>query len=187
MNDRESEAAFFRTHVAWVAPEAYLNIVFKPAGRDALTDATRRLEIPTVFAEFLAKQNGAILLSGALSIYGIHRPGQPLNRSDTFSRLPFNIDLENSNCPPSDPDRLLAIGGYGFDGSRVCMDRKDLHIELSQRGETGLTPKPYRTWKNLDQWIRDEVARLCVLFDDCGKLLVSESETLPQHAARGPS
>jgi hypothetical protein len=187
VNNRESEGGFFRTHVPWVGPEAYLNIIFKPAPRDVLADAANRLNIPIVFTEFLAKQNGAILLSGVLSIYGTHRPGQLLNRSDTFSRLAFNIELENSNCSPDDPARLLTIGGYGFDGSRVCIDRQDLHIGLFQRGEAGLTPTPHRTWKNLDQWIRTETARLCELFDDYGKLLVAESETLPQAEVRKPS
>jgi hypothetical protein len=31
VNDRENDVAFFRTHVLWIAPEAYLNIIYKPA------------------------------------------------------------------------------------------------------------------------------------------------------------
>jgi hypothetical protein len=79
VNNRESEGAFFRTHAPWVGPEAYLNIIFKPAPKDVLADAGSRLNIPFAFTKFLAKQNGAILFSGVLSIYGTHWPGQLLN------------------------------------------------------------------------------------------------------------
>jgi hypothetical protein len=135
VNNRESEGAFFRTPAPWVGPEAYLNIIFKPAPRDVLADAGSRLNIPFALTEFLAKQNGAILFSGVLSIYGTHWPGQLLNRSDTFSRLPFNIEFENSNCSPDDPARLLTIGGYGSDGSRVCIDRQDSISDSSKEAK----------------------------------------------------
>jgi len=179
VTDHESQTAFFRTHVPWVAPEAYLHMIFKPAARDVLADAAQRQRIPPVFQEFLAIQNGAILFSGALSIYGVVHPGQPLERSATFSRLPFSIESENSDWRPYDPDRFLAIGGYGFDGSRACIDRRSLQIALFQRGEAGLLSTPLLSWKSLEQWVREEISRLSALFDANGKRLVNESQTLP--------
>lgn len=181
-DDRESETAFFLTSVPWVAPQAYLNIIFKAAPANALKISAEGLELPESFCELLRIQNGAILFSGALSIYGVHRRGQLLNRSDTFSRLPFNIEPENLNWPCRDPDRLVAIGGYGFDGSRVCVDKRSLRIELckrdADRASSGFS------WKSIDEWIFSEITRLSMLFDEHGKLLVSESDTLPRSATR---
>jgi hypothetical protein len=184
-NDRESENAYFRTHVPWVAPLAYLNIIHKPAPVDALHEAVSRLAIPLVFAQFLAVQNGAILFSGALSIYGVLRPGQPLNRLEPFSLPPFDIDDENLNWPPCDQKRFLAIAGYGFDGSRVCIDRRSLDIHLFQREEKELKRTPAAKWEDLDGWLTSEIARLSCLFDHEGHRLTTEAQTLPE--TRKPS
>lgn len=178
-DDREGKFASFRTHVPWVAPEAYLNIVFGPAPREILTSAVRRLKIPRVFVDFLAWQNGAILFSGALHIYGVHGANQYLDRSDVFARLPFNIDDENASCGFCDPDRLLAVGGYGFDGSLVCIDRRDLGVGLFKKNDTLLRPAPTVVWEGLDHWLRSEINRLSILFDRQGHLLASDVETLP--------
>lgn len=87
-NDRESETAYFRTHVPWVGPLAYLHIVFKPALADVLAGAAQRLAMPKSLKEFLTRQNGVILFSGALSVDGVHRVGQLLNRNDPFLDQP---------------------------------------------------------------------------------------------------
>ena len=179
IGDRESETAFYRTHIPWLAPLAYLNIIFKPAPEDALAIVAKKLKIPMPVLEFLRNQNGAILFSGALSVYGIHRPGQLINRDDPSCDLPFNIELENQNWPPLDTIRHLVIGGYGFDGSAVCIDRQDYRICLFQRGRRQLQSKPSFTWPSLEEWLRNEITRLAAIFDSGGKRLVDESQTLP--------
>ena len=64
-------------------------------GREIVTKGSvaRRNEDP--------RYGGAILFSGALSFYGLHAPGQLLNRQDPFSRLPFDIQDESMNWPPA--------------------------------------------------------------------------------------
>jgi hypothetical protein len=186
-NDHESENAYFRTRVPWVAPLAYLNIVYKPAPQEVLNDAIRRLSIPRVFSEFLAVQNGAILFSGALSIYGAVRPSQLLNRSDPFSLPPFSLDDHNEVSSLPHADSFFTIGRYGFDGTRVCIHRGPLGVHLFEKGGTELTAMETPTWKGLDEWLTSEVSRLSVLFDSDGHRLVNELETLPQLRARKPS
>lgn len=183
VNDRESETAFFRTHVPWIGPQAYLNIIFKPAPEAVLAEAARRVRMPASLIEFLRRQNGAILFSGALSVCGVHRHGQLLNRQEAFSRMPFNIEDENDDWPPDDSERFLALGGYGFDGSSVCIDRSDSCIYFFQRGERGLLPTPSLKWPSLEDWVTSEIARLSMLFDERGKRLVNESQTLPHRVA----
>lgn len=182
-NDRATDTAFFRTQVPWVAPMAYLNIIFKPAPKDVLPDVARRMKMPPALVEFLGKQNGAILFSDALSVDGVHRPGQLLNREDPFLGQPYNIELSNYNWPPFDSKRFLAIGGYGFDGSSICIDRSDSRIYLFQRGTQTLAREPSCSWLSMDEWLTNEIARLSMLFDERGKRLVDESQTLPFRAA----
>lgn len=177
--DRETSTAVFRTRVQWVGASAYLHIVFKPASYDLLSHAATKLKMPASFVDFLRTQNGAVLFSGALSIYGIHAPGQLLKREDPEFALPFNIEDENQNWPPPDRAIYLTIGGYSFDGSRVCINRNDGKVYLFERGIQSLLRSPSHSWESFEQWIMSEVIRLTALFDRRGKRLVDESQTLP--------
>ena len=179
VNDRENKVAFFRTHVPSIGPLAYLNVIFKGAPNDVLLDSAQKLRMPRTLVELLRQQNGAFLFSGSLSIYGIHQPGQLLQRSDPLFDLPFNIEAENRNWPPHDRIRFLAFGGYGFDGSRVCINRDDLRIYLFPRGENRLLSVASHSWQDLDSWLNSEITRLTTLFDSDGKRLVDESQTVP--------
>ena len=180
VNNRRSAVAFFQTHVPWVGPEAYLNIIFEPASLEVLSNVGAKMRMPAPLVELLAEHNGAILFSGALSWYGVVDKGQLLNRTNRFSLPPFNIEAENRSWPPPDRDRLLKIGGYGFDGSGVCIDRQNLRILVFHRG----AEEPYCSWPTLGDWLNNEIRRLSELFDVSGKRLVDESETLPSSAAQ---
>ena len=179
INERENDVAFFQAHVPWVAQDAYLNVIFKPVPPDILSDAAAKMKIPAPVLQLLARHNGAILFSHSLSLYGVVRPGQLLNRSDPFSLPPFNIETENRSWPSPNRDRFLKIGGYGFDGSAVCIDRRDLQILVFRRGEK----EPYCSWSNLEVWLNTEIRRLSELFDVSGKRLVDEAKTLPSQTA----
>jgi hypothetical protein len=172
--DRESSVAWFKTLVPWVAPEAYFHIVFKPAPPKLLAKVSAKLRFPKPVVDFLAVQNGAMLFSGSISVYGVVEEGTLLNRRDPFSLPPFNIEQETSGWSV-DPERLLVLGGYQFDGSRVCIDRVDSHIYVYQ-------PKarqPGASWPSLEQWLSEEIARLSALFDREGRLVGSEAATGP--------
>lgn len=177
-DDRESQVAWFKTLVPWVAPEAYLNIVYKPAPPRLLDVVGTKLSFPSDVVDFLTQQNGAMLFSGALNIYGVVETGQLLNRRDRFSLPPFDIEGENGSWR-LDRDRLLVIGGYRLDGSRACIDRSDSHVHVYQRGQRA----PMRSWTSLERWVVDEVDRLGALFEDDGKRTGSESETGPPQPA----
>ena len=135
--------------------------------------------MPSTLIAFFEKQNGAILFSGALHVYGVHPAGQLLNREDDFSRLPFNIETENDNWPPVNRKQFLAIGGYGFDGSHVCIDRTNSRLYLFQRGVEGLAKVPSCCWENIEGWIVGEIGRLSTMYDSHGKRIVDERLTVP--------
>ena len=171
----ESDTACFYTRTPWVAPEAYLHRVFKPAPINVLSEVAARTRMPRVFVELLSRNNGANFFSDSLNVYGVVPGVQRLNRSDPLSLPPYNIETENRSWPPPDPDGFLAIGGYGFDGSNVCIDRASLEIVVYRRGEQ----TPYGSWPTLRDWLQVEIPRLATLFDTGGKRLFSSAYTLP--------
>lgn len=176
--DRETEVAWFRTLVPWIAPEAYLNIIFKPAPRGILLEMARKLSFPPSVHEFFQRQNGAILFSGALSVFGVVEPGRLLNRQDPFSLPPFNIEQENASWPVH-RDQFLVIGAYQFDGSRVCINRSDATVHVLKKKQKA----PSISWPSLESWLGDEIARLSFAFDNEGRMTVPESETGPPQSA----
>lgn len=174
-HDKENTVASFRTEVA---AGVYLHVIYKPASRGVLAQVARRLKLPHSFEEFLAVQNGAHLFAGALSLYGAVHAGTLLDRRNPFSLPPFDIEDANGSWP-IDRSRLLVIGGYQFDGSKVCLDRQDQHVELFRPTQQGWSQLPAQSWRSLDQWITQEIARLSLLFDKAGKKLADESQTVP--------
>jgi len=174
--ERESGTAFFFNFAPWIAPKAYLHIVFREADPSALNEVADPMRLPQSWQHTLSIQNGAILYSGAMKIYGVHASGSLLNRSDVFERLPFSIVGENRSWPMQDRERYVIIGSYDYDGSRVVMDRQDESIlAVPRRAETVLN-----RWSDADSWIVEEMARLAKLFDPAGKLQASAEDTLPK-------
>jgi hypothetical protein len=181
-NDVESRVAYFKTHVPWVAPEAYLNIIYKPVPRKVAEAAAERLNMPRPLRDFFHVYNGVSLFSSALSVYGIHAPGQLLERQNVFMVLPFDIETEAASYPPEDAERYFVFGGYGWDGSTVCMDRCDRSVHLFRRESGALASQSDMRWKDLEEWLTTEIARLSLLFDSVGKRLVAEVETVPSQS-----
>lgn len=183
--NHESPTAFFLCPVSWLAPLAYLHIIFKPLADPLLKSLTVQLELPLPFSLFLRQQNGAILFSGALNFFGLHAPGQLFNREDPFSRLPFDLQNEGRNWPPVNSKRLLVIGSYGFDGSTICIDRSNLRVVMYKRGTTGLAERPSYRWETLEECVVGEFARLSAIFDKSGRRLVDERLTVPESSSSG--
>jgi hypothetical protein len=175
--ERESGTAFFYNFAPWIAPKAFLHIVFRGASTEALDDVGRReMRLPESWLETLAQQNGASLFSGAMDIYGLHTPGAGLNRTDIFQPLPFNIASESRSWPVKPFDRYVSIGGYGYDGTRAVLDRESgTVLAIPRKSETVL-----RKWPNADTWINLESARLATFFDSEGKIRVASEETVPK-------
>ncbi|HKD11717.1 MAG TPA: hypothetical protein VKE50_06560, partial [Thermoanaerobaculia bacterium] len=112
--------------------------------------------------DVLARHNGAKLFGGAMSLYGVAR--NHLNRRDSFSLPPFNIEHENEGWS-HEKARFLVVGGYSATGLRVCVDRStDEATAFSRDGATAVA-----RWGNISDWLRDEIARLWLLFEVDGR------------------
>jgi hypothetical protein len=172
LDDCENSNASYRTRVPWVRPEAYLNIVFKPAPSELLSEVAEQLRFPPAETELLRIQNGAILFSGALSLYGVVERGRLLNRTESMSLPPFNIEKENAAWH-FHRERLLVVGRYRIDGSRACLDRIDGKLHVFEKAAR----IPRTTWPSLEAWIISEISRFSLLFDPDGRTLLDPPPT----------
>lgn len=173
----ESDTAFFYNSAPWIAPKAYLHIVFRGASTDALDEVGRgQMRLPQSWLDTLTRQNGASLFSGAMDIYGLHSPGTLLNRSNIFEPLPFNVQSEARSWPVKPVERYVRIGGYGYDGTGAVLDRESgAVLAIPRKSETIL-----QKWPDADAWINVEVTRLATLFDSEGKIQVAKERTVPK-------
>src|SRR5204863_6310183 len=69
VNDVETDHALFQTNVPSVAPQGYLNILFKPSSNQTREAVTQRLRLPPPLIRLFAAWNGARLFFGGLAIY----------------------------------------------------------------------------------------------------------------------
>jgi hypothetical protein len=173
-HDNETEHAWFKTLVPWIAPEAYLNIIYKPAVPTVLKSVGEKWRFPAPVIDLLNTHNGALLFSSALNVYGVIAPPKLLNRQDTFLCSPFDIERENEFWP-LDRNRLLVIGGYRL-GYRVCVDRNNCRVYAFNKKEPQL---PVASWGTIENWLNSEILRLATLFDNEGRRIGPESETGP--------
>jgi hypothetical protein len=175
--ERESGTAFFYNFAPWIAPKAYLHIVFRGASTEALDLVGRtEMRLPESWLDTLSQQNGASLFSGAMDIYGLHSPGTLLRRTDIYERLPFNIASETRSWPVMPVERYVRIGGYGYDGTGVVLDRESgAVLAIPRKSETVA-----RKWPDADTWINLELARLVILFDSEGKIQAANEDTVPK-------
>jgi hypothetical protein len=177
LSDRETDHAYFMTKVPSVAPEAYLNIVYKPVAPEIRAELEKGLQFPNSLAEFYQHWNGARLFVGALSIYGCLPRNYLLYRADRFKVLPFNLrEINHEFLSQTSHKNLICIGSYSYDRSIVCMNRKSQSIACYVGKQFA---EERQTWPSLDQWLSDEITRLSFFFDECGNRLVPEEHLLP--------
>jgi hypothetical protein len=160
--------------VPWIAPEAYLHVIFRPPPKQLLERAGSHLNFPKSVIELFTFHNGAQLFAGALWLDGVIEEGQLLDRTSRFGLLPFDI-ADANGIRRFDSARYLIIGGYRFDGSSVCVDRVSGQVGLKQRGD----PTVRIGWPNIDRWLVDELERIGQLFADDGHFIGTSEDLAP--------
>lgn len=172
---RNSQMAVFLTHRPWAAPEAYLHVVFKPAAAEVLAQFEREWRAPRELVETLRLNNGAHLFAGSLSVFGVVRAGQLLNRSNRYELPPFNIERENGEWMRG--GRFLAVGAYRLDGSRACISRENGEVVVFPKAHHA-RPQSKETnastgvrFGSLEEWLRAEIERYRCLYDEAGRLV----------------
>ena len=172
----ETPQAFFCTKVPAVGPQAYLNIIYKPAADEVRDEITTELRLPPCIETFLRVYNGARLFLDDLSIYGCLPQTHSLNRADPLAIPPFGIREANSEFRKQlAPDEIL-VGSYGYDRSLVYVNRWSRRVIC---GEGKNLRKSRGEWESFEAWLNAEVLRLATLFDASGNRTVGEEFSLP--------
>ena len=178
INDCEFETIIYKTHVPSVAPQAYLNVIYKPARQAVWEARVRQLRMPGALAEFYAAHNGADLLSGTIRIFGLLPDTYRIERTDWFRKgLPLDIlDVYREHSHHLEAHDEVYFAGYSFDRSAVCIGRGSGRITC-YFGEDFTRIR--QTWPSFEEWITSEIARLSFCFDERGNRLVAEELLLP--------
>jgi hypothetical protein len=177
VEDLKHDGVFFKTNVPWVAPKAYLHILFPPAAPDLIAKRKAQLNIPDPIAEFYQAFNGVSLFSGTLVIFGLLPDTYLLNRDDWRCRLPFNLEIETRRWRRRfQNQKLFCFGSYGYDGSPICLSQETLSVTVFEASNPDIVRS---SWDTFDSFFEAEVERLCAFFDEQGRSKASSSELLP--------
>jgi hypothetical protein len=182
VEDFVHEGVQFKTLVPWVAPKAYLHILFPPAAADILQKRTAELQIPEDLTEFYSHWNGASLFAGTLDFYGLLPDKYLLNRGDWRCRFPFDLVAKNRHWRAElDKRNLFCFGSYSYDRSAVCISRDSGEVSVfaadrfdSVRG----------TWPGFEMFFSAELDRLSAFFDEMGRCSFPKHGLLPSATSR---
>jgi len=171
-----TEHARFYCHVPHVAPLAYLHIIFNPAPRGVLDSISAQLDLPEILVSFLQAQNGASLFSEALRIDGVVDPHRLHSRRNYYAQVPYSLINNNRHPVMKLFPEWLGIGDYGFDGSRILLNRGSGEIQAVDQtgGSLGI-------WQDLETFLVSELKRVRALFSPSGQCLVDAEFTVPRH------
>lgn len=173
--DYKTSNAIFYGPTPWIAPLAYAHVIFSPAVEAHISQISEALKIPQFWKEFLRRQNGADLFSGALYLYGVIPRGEPLNRSSLRTEKPFNIEWRNCDSIFKDKGIWLLVGSYGYNRTLLLVNRESGEARLADDSGNTISDVGF----TIDQWISNEISRLSRLFDASGRLITDSAQTLP--------
>ena len=152
-------------HAPFIAPEAWLNHIFRPLSMAEICDLEERLKrhIPNEYKDFLMHfSNGLNLMNGHLSLYGL-RTSYSRESSD---RQPFDLVTDNiyaSERPFNAEQDLLFFGSYMSKGSKLYYNTDNQVCFCSRNDAT-----PLIIWNSLLEMLESEIPRIYSLFDDFG-------------------
>lgn len=161
--------------VPHVGSDAWLHALFAGLSDSEIQEVERRAgrSLPSEYRQFLRRNNGISIFSGALYIAGL-RNGY--SRQGDAVWQPFAIEEANVLERPRDanPD-LVFIGGYKSDGSRLYMATDSPEVFRCQRDSS----RPQNSWPSLVTMLNEETARLAAHFDEQGRRRDPSRTTAP--------
>lgn len=159
-----------------VAAEAYIHKIFKTLESKDIDflETENKTTLPKDYIDFLTqKSNGLNYFVDRLSLDGLRKQ---IGRDEEAASQPFSLSDTNVWERPKNakPD-FFFIGGYGYDGSKLYIDKNTNKVHYcARRDATSL-----KEWDSFENMIISEIERIFKLFDEKGVLLVTSKETLP--------
>lgn len=161
---------------AHIAPEAYSHELFKVLNEKDISVLESEIEsiIPEEYKYFLLnKTNGLRFFITNFSLYGLRKQ---LGRDLEAAAQPFDLQTPNTiEKPKNAKEEHFFIGGYGYDGSKLYIDKMTGKVHFCKRRDA----TSLHEWDSFEKMIIQETNRIFKLFDNKGVRLVSGKETLP--------
>jgi hypothetical protein len=149
-----------------ISPYAWFHELFAPPPDPNYDQLLRH--IPDIFefeiGKLLPKLNGLNLFSSNLFIYGLRQN----YRRDGSAFQPWEISTHHSEQLNNLCGRKAIVfgGSHALPKGISYVENSDLSIEAYDRRDW---TKPLRVWDNIHDFVRAEIVRLSLLFDDLGK------------------
>ena len=160
-----------------IASLAWLNTMYPCVTEKEVADLEKQLKrtIPDVYKEFLTKcSNGLSFMVSRLDLYGIRTSNA--DRSDFSLRFPYGIqNVEVDGRPENATDNMFFFGTYGYDCSKLYLDRSDNKVYYCARYDA----TPLKSWDSFSEMLRSEIERIYGLFDDNGHEIDKSVLTIP--------
>lgn len=159
-----------------IAPEAYNHELYKVLTNDDIEQLEEEIgiSIPSCYKLFLTtKTNGLRFFVGNFSLDGLRKQ---LGRDLEAAAQPFDLQTPNTmEKPKNAKEEHFFIGGYGYDGSKLYIDKMTGKVHFCKRKDA----TSLHEWDSFEKMIIKETSRIFKLFDSKGVRLVSGKETLP--------
>src|SRR5262245_8718357 len=175
--NRETRNAWYIAKQPW-ASHAYVHRIQKPIEQSTVAGVAEQLDFPPSLLSFYTWTcNGGSLFHAnvtciGLYLFGCWREGQTFDRNPEHEQPPINIRTSNLTIRSN----VVAFGSYGADGSLLMVDRETEQVWCAY----GRDQSRIRcTWKSVDIWLEQEIARLCQLFMPDGTCRVQCADLLP--------
>jgi hypothetical protein len=174
----DTPTARFTTRVPSVAPEGYLNIVFKPLSEALVRSAVEELECPQAVERFLRTYNGLRLFFDEFCVYGLVDDNEPIDRTSLLGQRPISLRRKISECEniPGWTRNLFPIGWYGADGSTAFIQRSDGKVRCFYGKNLN---RERNFWTDFPTFLSTEIERISALYSPEGIRSCPDEFTLP--------
>ena len=160
-----------------VAPEAWLNSMYGCLSEREIDSIEQSIskKIPKQYRDFLMNcTNGLNLMGTTLCLFGYR---SMVGRDMVACRQPFDLITLNkykSERPHNATHDMFFIGGYDWDGSQVYLTEEGgVHFCTSDDCSS------LKEWGSLDVFLKSEIHRIYLLFDDKGVEFDETTPTIP--------
>ena len=162
-------------HIPQLAEMAYLHIIFAPLSNKDIIKLEKSLntDIPDIYKEFLCLTNGLSVFSESLTLDGYRKD---YSRIGDDMWQPFDLDIPNvaERLPDAEPS-FFFIGGYGYDGSLLYIDKKTNIVYRCLDYASNQLNK----WDDFENILISEMQRLETHFDEKGNKIDESRSTTP--------
>ncbi|MBB3205570.1 hypothetical protein FHS27_001370 [Rhodopirellula rubra] len=154
---------------------AYLHATYPPCPEEGIRkiESAVGMKLPTPLRQFLSLSNGLEVFFGTLSIFGWRENFK--RTEEAVQSQPYSIITPNTvERPAWLGEKYWIVGSYNWDGSPVCVEEGSrIRVRDPDSGEI------LSEWKTLNDFLKSEAVRLRKFFDDDGKEIDEDANTLP--------